>query len=88
MPKVPLPERGQPIDVAYIYQITNALNQVSDQVSSATYKYTTVDTVSAGKQNIKTSDARIVAGIAPVVSGRNVNALDVEPFIYRYGADF
>jgi hypothetical protein len=88
MAKVPLPERGQPIDVAYIYQITNALNQLSDQVSSATYKYTTVDTASAGKQNIKTSDARIVAGIAPVVSGRNVNALDVEPFIYRYGADF
>lgn len=88
MAKVPLPERGQPIDVAYIYQLTNAINQLSDQVSSATYKYTTVDTVSAGKQNIKTSDARIVAGIEPVVSGRNVNALDVQPFTYRYGADF
>ncbi len=45
MAKVPLPERGQPLDVTYIYQLADALNDVSTQVSSATYNYTTVDTI-------------------------------------------
>jgi hypothetical protein len=88
MPKVPLPYRGQPIDVAYIYQLTNAINQISDQISTATYNYTTIDTPSAGKQNIKTSEARIVAGTEVVASNRNVNALDVQPFTYRFPGDF
>jgi hypothetical protein len=33
MAKVPLPERGQPIDVTYIYELTKAVNDLSAQVS-------------------------------------------------------
>ena len=62
MAKVPLPERGQPLDVTYVYQLANAINDLSTQVSSATYNYTTVETISAGKQSIKTSEARMIGG--------------------------
>jgi hypothetical protein len=87
MAKVPLPERGQPIDVAYLYQLTNALNQVSDQVSTATYNYTTIDTVSAGKQNIKTSEARVIGGYIAVANNSTVTASSTKTFTYAFPSD-
>lgn len=87
MAKVPLPERGQPLDVSYIYQLTNALNQLSDQVSSATYNYTTIDTT-AGKQNIKTSDARIVGGSITISNDSTVTAAQTKSFTYTFPSDF
>jgi len=32
MAKIPLPELGQPLDVSYIYQLANAINELSLQV--------------------------------------------------------
>ena len=43
MAKIPLPERGQPLDVTYIYQVVDTLNTLSTQVSDATYNYTDID---------------------------------------------
>ena len=88
MAKVPLPERGQPIDVAYLYQVANALNQLSDQVSTATYNYTTIDTVSAGKQNIKTSEARVIGGYINVANNSTVTASTTKTFTYAFPSDF
>lgn len=88
MAKVPLPERGQPLDVAYIYQLSNAINQLSDQVSTATYNYTTIDTVSSGKQNIKTSEARIIGGYVTVSIDSTVTASQTKSFTYTFPSDF
>ena len=88
MAKVPLPERGQPLDVAYIYQITNALNQLSDQVSTATSNYTTVDTFSAGRQSVKTSDLKFVGGTYTVAPNSTVNAATTKPFNYTFSPPF
>jgi hypothetical protein len=88
MAKVPLPERGQPLDVSYLYQLTNALNQLSDQVSTATYNYTTIDTVSAGKQNIKTSEARMIGGSVTVASNSTVTASTTKTFSYTFPSDY
>jgi len=74
MAKVPLPERGQPLDVTYLYQLAEAVNDLSTQVSSATYNYTTVDTVSAGKQSVKTSETRILASYKEIYNNTQVNA--------------
>ena len=88
MAKLPLPERGQPLDVPYLYQIVNSVNQLADQVSSATYNYTTVDTSSAGKQSIKTSDARMVGGIISVTNDADVNPTKPAGFTYTFPGDF
>lgn len=32
--KIPLPERGQPIDLAYMYQIADSINSLSNQISN------------------------------------------------------
>ena len=69
MAKVPLPERGQPLDVTYIYQLAEAVNDISTQVSSATYNYTTV-----GSENVKTSEARMVGAYKEVYNNATVTA--------------
>jgi len=88
MAKIPLPERGQPLDVSYIYQLVDAVNELSQQVSSATYNYTTVDTANAGQQSIKTSDARIVAGFDSVANNSTVSAGNEKPFSVKFKSDF
>jgi hypothetical protein len=88
MAKVPLPERGQPLDVSYIYQLTNTINELSTQVASATYNYTTIDTVSAGKQSIKTSEARVIGGYVEVANNSTVSAGNEKTFSYDFPSDF
>jgi len=88
MAKIPLPERGQPLDVSYIYQIANAINDLSSQVSPATYKYVTVDTPNVGKQSVKSSEARIIGGYLEVVNSATKNAGNEVAFSYDFSADF
>jgi hypothetical protein len=88
MAKVPLPERGQPLDVTYIYQLADTINDLSTQVSSATYNYTTVDTISAGKQSVKTSEARMIGGYVEVANNSTVSAGNEKTFSYDFPSDF
>lgn len=88
MAKVPLPERGQPLDVTYIYQLAETINDLSTQVSSATYNYTTIDTVGAGKQNVKTSEARVIGGYIEVANNSTVSAGNEKTFSYDFPSDF
>jgi hypothetical protein len=88
MAKLPLPERGQPLDVTYIYQLADTVNNLSTQVSSASYNYTTIDTVSAGKQSIKTSEARVIGGIVGVADNSTVSASSEKTFSYDFPSDF
>ena len=88
MSKIPLPERGQPMDVTYIYQIANAVNDLASQISPSTYKYVTVDTVNAGKQSVKASEARIIGGYVNIYSDTTVNSGNEKSFSYDFPADF
>ena len=88
MAKVPLPERGQPLDVPYIYKLVDTLNQLSTEVSSATYNYATIDTVSAGKQSVKTSETRIIGGYVEVANNSTVTAASDKTFSYDFPSDF
>jgi hypothetical protein len=88
MAKIPLPERGQPLDVTYVYQLANALNEVSSQISPATYKYVTVDTPSVGKQSVKASEARIIGGYVDVVNNSTRSAGSEVAFSYDFPTDF
>ena len=83
MSKLPVPERGQPLDVAYIYQIVRAINEISENLISRVGRYTTVDT-NAGQQNIRTSDARIVAGYINVVNNSTTSADGEGSFSYNF----
>jgi hypothetical protein len=86
MAKIPLPERGQPIDVSYLYQIINAINQISDQLVTTGFNYTTIDTTS-GKQNIPTTQARIIGGSVQIITGEQA-AGSTKTFTYAFNGNF
>jgi len=88
MAKVPLPDRGQPLDVTYMYQLANAINDVSDTVSTATSKYATIDTRQVGKQNFKIPDIRIYAGYTDVANSETVTATQVIERSVDFGVSF
>lgn len=88
MSKIPVPERGTPLDVTYLYQMANAINDLSSQISSAVYNYTSVDTREASTQSIKTSEARVVVGYKDVVNDENILAGTTRTFSYDYPSDF
>jgi hypothetical protein len=74
MAKVPLPERGQPLDVTYIYQLAEAVNDLSTSISDATYNYTDVDVVGAEKKSLKTSDTKFVGKYKSIANNETVTA--------------
>lgn len=84
MAKIPLPERGQPLDVTYIYQLADSINSLSTEVSSAVYKNTTIESFSGGKQTLKTSESRVVAGFKQVANNTTVTAGNEIGFSYDY----
>lgn len=88
MAKIPLPERGQPLDVTYISQLAQAVNEVSSAISPATFKYTSIDTPNAGRQNIKSSEARVIGGYVRVVSSGTITAGEEKPFTYSFTGEF
>jgi hypothetical protein len=67
MAKIPTPDRGQPLDVSYIYTLANAVNDLSSQISSATYKYASIGT-SSGPQNALITNTKIVADSVNIYS--------------------
>jgi len=84
MARLPLPERGQPLDVTYIYQIVDALNVLSTQVSDATYNYTDIDVVGAEKKSLKTSDTKFVGKFKSIANNETVTAGQEKSFSIPY----
>jgi hypothetical protein len=85
---LPVPERGQPLDVTYIYQIVKAINDLSTQISPSTYKYVTVDTPNAGKQSVKASEARVIGGYVQVTTSTTQTAGSSQTFSYDFPSEF
>lgn len=83
MAKIPLPERGQPLDLSYIYQIANAVNDLSTQVVPTLGKYVTIVTPD-GTFNIKASETRIVAAYKEAYSNTDLIAGSEKELTYDF----
>lgn len=68
MAQIPTPDRGQPLDVSYIYTIANAVNDLDSRVESSKNNYSSI----AG-QETKTSNLRVFGGVVPVTNGVKSN---------------
>lgn len=73
MAKVALPDRGQPLDLAYIYQLAQAINNLSDQLSPVTEKSVIINTDGTDR-SARTSDARVVGKTISVTQGLSVGS--------------
>ena len=88
MSKLPLPERGQPLDVSYIYALANAINDISAQISPSSNKYVSVDAPNVGRQSVKASEARIIGGYLDVVNSSTRSKGSETSFSYSFPTDF
>lgn len=88
MSKIPTPDRGQPLDVSYIYQLAEAINEIAATTSSATYKYAAIDT-SNGVQNSLITETKLVAGEKVIYQTvTTVTADTTVPFSYQFKGEF
>jgi hypothetical protein len=88
MTRISPPDRGQPLDVSYIYQLATTLNELADSVSTATAKYATVNTRDAGSQSMKTAETKFYAGYYDVVNNETVTVGQTKPFSITFNSDF
>jgi hypothetical protein len=88
MAKIPLPERGQPLDLSYIYQLSNAVNELSDEISTSTSRYTSIESASSGMQTIKTSDAKIIGKFVSVTNNSSTSPDGEVEFAYNFDSEF
>ena len=89
MSQIPLPERGQPIDLAYIYQIAEAINTLSAQITPSTNRYVTIETPLDGKQSVLSSGVKMNAAYVEVTStSATVLAGQEQTFSYSYPAEY
>ena len=72
MAKIPLPERGQPLDLTYINQLANAVNGLYNQISSSTGNYAKINITNNDIVNVKTSEMGVVAARVEIYNNATV----------------
>jgi hypothetical protein len=82
MARLPTPDRGQPIDVPYLYTLATAVNDIADQIDASSERFTTVYTREAGKQDQRTSDTKIFASFLDLPQQLQVNQGDTRQFSF------
>lgn len=88
MAQIPLPERGQPLDVAYISRLAQAINDISRDTSTARYDYITIDTKDSGPQNKKMSEVRVLGVIKKLPAGKTVIPGEEITFSHSFNGEF
>lgn len=89
MAKVSLPERGQPLDVSYIYTLAQAINDLAKDVSAPSLNFTSVDVKTTGTQErVKTAGAKVVGKIYTAFSKLIVTSGQEKEFTVSLGDSF
>jgi hypothetical protein len=87
MPIIPLPQRGQPIDVSYLYTIASALNDLTTKVGSSAKNYVTINNGVTSPQTVTISDTKIVSSSVSLnVTGATAGS--TKDFTYSFPGEF
>lgn len=85
--RIPLPERGQPLDVDYLYQMATQINSLTNQIASTSTTLSTIDNGVTGRVDNTTNNLRFVAKTKSVKVG-SVSAGTSEPWFIDFSPDF
>lgn len=81
--RLPVPDRGQPLDVAYIYRMVSAINDLAEQIDSSTEKRTRIITRDAQTQDVRTSDTKFFASFQQIYSQVDVRQGETKDFFFQ-----
>lgn len=71
MPQISPPERGQPIDVDYLYEIVSAINTINNQIVSTSNAESRVSGANPTSTDaLKTSSLKVYASQVSIASGK------------------
>jgi hypothetical protein len=86
--KLPLPNRGQPFDLALVYKIIESINNLWNEVGVRVSAYSTIQTAKENFSSVRSSEVRTVAGFAEVINNDNVRTNDDKPFTFIFDRAF
>lgn len=84
--KIPLPQRGQPIDVDYLYQIVKEVNSLNDKISTSS---TTLSVINNGiRKDSTVNNLRFYAETKNVKTGAAPSAGTSEQWSFDFSPAF
>jgi hypothetical protein len=82
--RLPVPDRGQPLDVAYIYRMVSSINNLAEQIDSSTEKRTRIVTKDDSQpQDARTSDVKFFASFQQIYSQVEVRQGETKDFSFQ-----
>lgn len=85
---LPLPQRGQPLDAVYIYNLVQKINEINNKLVTSGVNRSKIDVVGSASQDTKTSDLKFIGGYKEVAINRVVSASESISFDYSYTGSF
>ena len=84
MSGISLPNRGQPLDVNYVYQIADAVNALAANSVVSLNKYVSLNTVTSGPKDVRVSETRIIGSYVEVANNSQVSSGGELPWTISY----
>ena len=84
--KLPVPQRGQPLDVSFVYDIVNSINELWNRVAVNVSAYASLWTVD-GRKNVRATEIKFVTGQV-TLSKTSVTANSYQDFSYNFDIAF
>ncbi len=85
--KLPVPQRGQPFDISFVYKMTESINSLWDKIAVNVSTYASLWTREGIKQR-RITEVKIITGKAPLNLGATVTADSYKEFIYDFDIPF
>jgi hypothetical protein len=85
--KLPVPQRGQPFDISFVYKMTESINALWDRIAINVSAYASL-AVTGGTKSVRSSEVKIVTGKAALDLGTSVKLDEEKPFSYDFYPPF
>jgi hypothetical protein len=86
--KLPLPNRGQPFDLALVYRIIEEINNLWNEIGLRVSSYSSIQTAKEAISSVRSSEVRTIAGFVNVIDNANVKTNEDKPFTYIFDRAF
>jgi hypothetical protein len=85
--KLPIPQRGQPLDVTFISDIVRSVNDLYDKVAIKVSAYANLWTV-GGRKQVRSSEVKFVSGQVKINTEKTTSSDQYVDFEYRFDIAF
>jgi hypothetical protein len=85
--KLPIPQKGQPLDVTFISDIIRSVNDLYDKVAIKVSAYANLWTVN-GRKQVRSSEVKFVSGQVKINTEKTTNNDQYVDFEYRFDIAF